>query len=341
MVEFTTVFRDTPLNTPATPLQLFTAARANRRVFFALARSRAAVQYSKGPLSYAEQLQQLQQRGLHVADPGRALHYLERVGYYRLMGYLFPSRRLGSDDYGAGATFEDAVARYEFDQVFRSLVMEAICNIEVAARTAATYRMAHTYGAFGYSDPASVAYNSHWHATWIAAVEDEVRRSRETFVHHYKSRYTLPPHPCVPIWMASEVMSFGSLSRLVQAMHPADKKAIAGTFGVAAPVLANWLHAISAIRNIAAHHGRMWNRVLGIIPVRPNRGPWHNMADTYPADRMYFALLAIKALLGSCAGDVNDWRERVSNHLRPLLASYDHRQSMGAPDNWEQHPLWR
>jgi abortive infection bacteriophage resistance protein len=55
--------------------------------------------------------------------------------------------------------------------------------------------------------------------------------------------------------MASEVMSFGSSSRLVQAMHPADKKAIAGTFGVAAPVLANWLHAISAIRNIAAQIG--------------------------------------------------------------------------------------
>ncbi|WP_345777442.1 Abi family protein [Luteibacter sp. dw_328] len=183
----------------------------------------------------------------------RASYYLERVGYYRLMGYLFPFRRPGSDDYEAGATFEEAVARYEFDQVLRSLIMEAICNIEVAVRTAATY--------------------------------------------------------------------------------PA--------FGVASPVFANWIHAISAIRNIAAHHGRMWNRVLGIIPMRPNSGPWQHMAGTYPVGRMYFALLAIKALLGSCAADVNDWRDRVSNHLRPLLASHDHRQSMGAPANWDQHALWR
>lgn len=299
------------------------------------------MQYRKGPLTYAAQLQQLQLRGLHVADPVRASYYLERVGYYRLMGYLFPFRRPGSDAYEAGATFEEAVARYEFDQVLRSLIMEAICNIEVAVRTAATYRMAHSYGAFGYSDPANVAYDKNWHATWIVAVEDEVRRSRETFIRHYKERYTLPPHPCVPVWMASEVMSFGSLSKLVQAMHPADKKAIAGAFGVASPVFANWIHAISAIRNIAAHHGRMWNRVLGIIPMRPNSGPWQHMAGTYPAGRMYFALLAIKALLGSCATDVNDWRDRVSDHLRPLLASHDHRQSMGAPANRDQHALWR
>jgi abortive infection bacteriophage resistance protein len=299
------------------------------------------VHYTKGPLTYAAQLQQLQQRGLQVADPARATYYLERVGYYRLMGYLFPFRMPGRDEYVPGSTFEEAVVRYEFDQVLRSLVMEAICDIEVAVRTAATYQMAHSHGAFGYTDPANVAFDHAWHATWIAGVEDEVRRSRESFITHYKAKYTQPPHPRVPIWMASEVMSFGTLSKLVQAMHPADKKAIANVFGFAAPVFDNWIHAISAVRNVAAHHSRMWNRVLGIKLVRPKLGPWQHMASTYPTDRMYFVLLAIKALLASCATDVNDWRDRVSIHLRPLLVDHDHRKGMGAPANWDQHPLWR
>lgn len=308
--------------------------------FLSAAGSEATVQYTKGPLTYAAQLQQLQQRGLQVTDPARATYYLERVGYYRLMGYLFPFRIPGSDEYKPGATFEEAVARYEFDQVLRSLVMEAICHIEVAVRTAATYQMAHRYGAFGYTDPANIAYDHGWHATWIAGVEDEVRRSRENFISHYKAKYTQPPHPRVPIWMASEVMSFGSLSKLIQAMHPADKKAIAGVFGLAAPVFSSWIHAISAVRNIAAHHGRMWNRVLGIKPVRPKSGPWQYMASAYPTDRMYFVLLVMRALLASCATDAGDWRNRVSNHLRPLLANRAHQQSMGAPSNWDQHPLW-
>jgi abortive infection bacteriophage resistance protein len=299
------------------------------------------VRYTKGPLTYTAQLQQLQQRGLQIADPARATYYLERIGYYRLMGYLFPFRKPESDHYEPGASFEEAVARYEFDQVLRSLVMEAICHIEVAVRTVVTYQMAHGHGAFGYADPSHVAFDHGWHATWIAGVEDEVKRSRERFIAHYKAKYTLPPYPRVPIWMASEVMSFGSLSKLVQAMHTADKKAIAGAFCIAPPVFANWIHAISAVRNIAAHHGRMWNRVLGIRPMRPNSGPWQYMADSYPTDRMYFALLAIKTLLASCATDANDWRDRVSNHLRPLLASRHHQQSMGAPTNWDQHPLWR
>lgn len=298
------------------------------------------MQYTKGPLSYAAQLQQLQQRGLHVADPARAIYYLERVGYYRLMGYLFPFRLPGSDDYKPGASFEQAVQLYEFDQVLRSLVMEAICHIEVAVRTAVTYRMAHGYGAFGYSDPINVAYDPGWHAGWIATVQDEVRRSRETFIAHYKAKYTRPAYPGVPIWMASEVMSFGSLSKLVKAMHPADKKAIAGIFGVAAPVFASWVHTITALRNIAAHHGRVWNRVLGVVPMRPKNGAWQHMAGSYPVDRMYFALLVIKALLASCATDVDDWRDRVTNHLRLLLVDQGHRQSMGAPAHWDQHPLW-
>ncbi|WP_043694407.1 Abi family protein [Luteibacter sp. 9133] len=298
------------------------------------------MQYTKGPLSYAAQLQQLQQRGLHVADPARAIYYLERVGYYRLMGYLFPFRLPGSDNYKPGASFEQAVELYEFDQVLRSLVMEAICHIEVAVRTAVTYQMAHSYGAFGYSNPINVAYDPGWHASWIRTVQDDVGRSRETFIAHYKANYTQPAHPQVPIWMASEVMSFGSLSKLVQAMHPADKKAIAGIFGIAAPVFASWVHTIAALRNIAAHHGRMWNRVLGVVPMRPKSGAWQHMAGSYPVDRMYFALLVIKALLASCATDADDWRDSVTNHIGLLLVDQGHRQSMGAPANWDQHPLW-
>lgn len=44
--------------------------------------------------SFADQLQQLQDRGLQVENRAAALAYLERLGYYRLSGYGYPLRQI-------------------------------------------------------------------------------------------------------------------------------------------------------------------------------------------------------------------------------------------------------
>jgi len=298
-------------------------------------------QYTKPALTYADQLKQLQERGLQVCDPARATMYLERVGYYRLMGYLFPLRQPGRDDYLLGAAFETAIERYEFDQALRLLVLDAICSIEVSVRTKVTYHMAHRYGAFGHADPANVAYSGAWHTDWLAGVDEEVSRSRETFLDHYKQRYHQPQYPRVPIWMATEVMSLGALSKLVTAMHNTDRKAIAAEFALTAPVFGSWLHVMSVVRNIAAHHGRLWNRIFGVAAKRPNNGPFQFMAQMYPTDRAFFVLQALRWMLKAAMADADAWRDHVTDHLRTLLIAPDLERSMGAPPNWNAHPAWR
>ena len=73
------------------------------------------MRYTKGPLTFEAQLRLLMDRGMHVDDPQRAMVHLERAGYYRLMGYFFPFRRAGSDEFLPGASFEHALTLYEFD----------------------------------------------------------------------------------------------------------------------------------------------------------------------------------------------------------------------------------
>nr|WP_237707393.1 Abi family protein [Xanthomonas oryzae] len=306
------------------------------------------MQYTKEALSYAQQIQQLQGRGLEIVDPVRAELYLRRVGYYRLMGYLFPLRVAGSDTYLPGASMDTALGLYEFDRLLRHLVGEAIGHIEVAIRTAVTYKLAHAYGSFGHRDAANFRADGgdrrnsgNWHAIWLGQVDDEVRRARETFIDHYRQRYTTPPFPEVPIYMVTEVISLGTLSKLVRAMHRVDQTAIAAEFQTAGPVLVSWLHAVSVVRNMAAHHGRLWNRVLGVSPMIPRRGVWVSASSVIPENRPFFMLCVLNHLLRSTAANVTHWRMAVSNHLRPLLVDPSHRASMGAPGNWETHVLWR
>ena len=82
------------------------------------------VPFQKSALNIAAQLALLQQRGMIIADPARAEHYLRFIGYYRLSGYWFPFQyRDGSmahDDFRPGTDFETVLDRYVFDRKLRS-----------------------------------------------------------------------------------------------------------------------------------------------------------------------------------------------------------------------------
>lgn len=97
-------------------------------------------------LSYPVQIGLLRARKLAINDEPAALAALQRIGYYRLVGYWFPLRKPDPnngaarlDDFQDGATFELAVNLYDFDRALRLLVLDAIERIEVAIRVDVAY----------------------------------------------------------------------------------------------------------------------------------------------------------------------------------------------------------
>jgi len=298
-------------------------------------------QYLKPPLSIHAQIEQLKQRGLHIGDDASASRYLQRVGYYRLMGYLHTQRVPGSDNFRENATFEDAVSLYEFDRGLRDLVMEAVGHIEVALRTLITYHFAHAYGPFGHMEARNLTIRGRAYDTWLESVSKEVSRSREAFIEHYRGKYTLPAFPNVPIWMATEVMSLGSLSRFYAALHSREQKAVAGEVGVFAPVLVSWLHVTSVVRNVVAHHSRLWNKESGVAAVRPRSAEWSELQAPFAANRSFFLLLVLRKLMEATTADSRGWHERVSTQLTTGLTNEFRLKSLGAAEGWQEHRLWR
>jgi abortive infection bacteriophage resistance protein len=113
----------------------------------------APVPFTKQALSYADQIALLEQRGMVVGDHAEAMAMLSRVNFYRLSAYWYPFKRPAADGAAPsalvpGTRFESVVVVYEFDRKLRLLVLDGLERVEVSIRTAVTYHLGMTYGAF-------------------------------------------------------------------------------------------------------------------------------------------------------------------------------------------------
>lgn len=290
------------------------------------------MRYDKPALTFEEQLDLLRRRGLAVADPERAIRWLRHVSYYRLSAYCLPFKE--GEAFRPGTDFDDVAGLYIFDRKLRLLVLDAIERIEVAVRTAVTYQIGHAYGAFGHADPAHFAPGFD-HARFMDGLRKEERQSRETFVRHFRDKYTSEEH--LPVWMASELLSFGTVSKLYDAMAPSLKQRISAEYGVDEQFLRGWLHVLSYLRNVCAHHQRLWNRQFAIRPRFPTRSPaWRHGA---PNNRRLYAMLVVLRHMLGVASPGCLWRERLLTLLdeHPAVP----REAMGFPEDWQCRPLWR
>ena len=77
----------------------------------------------------------------------------------------------------------------------------------------------------------------------------------------------------MPIWIAIELWDFGTLSRAFKGMQNRDQVDVATRFQVPDWLLMeSWLRTLNYVRNVIAHHGRLWNLSLSVNPRLPRRG---------------------------------------------------------------------
>ncbi len=295
------------------------------------------VPYTKPVLSYTDQLNQLKKRGLKIEDEAKATHLLEVISYYRLSGYWYP---LLSDkknhQFKSDATFNTAFKLYCFDRELRQMVMAELEKIEVAIRAKMTYILSQKHGSFWFKN-ADLFSNPLSHANALSKIGDEFKRSDEDFINSFRNKYT---DPLPPSWMTTEITSFGALSMLYKNLKPGrEKRDIANYFGLADTVFETWIHSIVYLRNVCAHHTRLWNRAMSIRPQIPRspRKQWLVKA-TPTNNRTYFILSMINYLLQT-VNPKNTFRTRFNT----LLTKYPNIdvKALGFPDDWKNEPLWK
>lgn len=251
----------------------------------------SALQPFTKPASTPEQLlQKLKSCGLAVTNDAQALAYLRGVGAYRLKGYWHYAQDPVTKRFPAGYDFEDIRQRCELDREVRAATIEAVDRLEVAIRSVMANHLSLTHSPHWFLDPRIFKPTEQWGiGKMIQKVEMEVGRSKgKAFIKHYFGRHDDPYLP--PSWAISECVSFGMWSRTFAILRdPNDKKTIAKRFGVDQPqVFESWIHALTVLRNVAAHHGQLLNVQLGVAPAGYKKG-----GITFQQPKSFFAIATV------------------------------------------------
>ena len=194
------------------------------------------------------------------------------------------------------------------------------------------------------------AYGSHWymkreHFTddfnfeeFIKSIHKDIDHGKVTdkvrniSIRHYYENYNNPSMP--PLWMVFEALTFGTVSYMYGNLPHADQKRIADQFGIGVPILKSWLHATTIIRNICAHHSRLWNRLFTFKPRAPK-----GMETDFTPNTLFHAQAVMLTVLMHRVSPESSWTLK----LKDLLDEYPAvpKDRMGFPDDWETREIWK
>lgn len=330
---------------------------------------RLVAEYTKKWLSVDEQVAKLKARGVKVGDRESFRGWLRAVGYYRLTGYLYPFRESEPfldagrtrfrilNRYRAGASVEQAAALIDFDRRLRMLVLEGIERIEISFRMQIGYVLGRQ-SAFAHTDPVNFV-NSFTdaqtdtatgdtlhskHEQWIERVKERQADSDEAFVAHFRNKYDDE----MPIWALTEILELGHLGRLYSGLNNSLATEIATAYGAPSKkMMVSWISSLNYVRNVSAHHARLFNRKLVSAPARPRHDQvplLGHLKDEESAKAVFgvYNALAVMAYLLRSIDPGSGWNTRVVE----LLSFFPESDcvttaAMGIPADWAALELWR
>lgn len=292
--------------------------------------------YDKPFLSVKDQVALLRSRGLAIdVNECDAISYLSTVNYYRFTGYAIPFQ-VDREHFKKGSRFSAIQAVYSFDRELRRIVFSACEAIELTFRTILAREFTRKYGPLGYLNSANFPCVK-THDACAANMCGEFARSNAICAQHFRNTYSNPP-----LWAVVEVCSFGSLVRFFRTLHKTDQNAISSYFSMRGDILASYVHHVSVLRNMCAHHARLYDHrfAYAFKPLKEWRSL--NIQDTsslfYQCALIYRLLITTDAVC-FCR---DQWKRELCEYLMtiPIFGTFDPRIRAAIPNDPIGSVLW-
>lgn len=287
---------------------------------------------------------------MQFPDMRTAIEIFSRICYSRLKYYwrdLIDEETDG--EFIEGASSQTIIERYSFDHDFRMILFDAIETIEVALRAKIINHMSQAAGNGLWYLDSSLVEDQERHTDFVLDLKYEFERSTEPFAKNYLSDHDDWDSETIEgdnpdAWLIIEVASFGTLSKMYKNLKSQlpQRSAIANDFGLySAKDFSNWIEVVSLMRNIVAHHSRLWNRSLGkkISDPKGKRFPWLNGELTELQKKKPYAVACAIAYLCKAVNSQHGFTAALQNlcneYPKIPLSKY------GFPVRWKTEPIWK
>lgn len=300
---------------------------------------------SKPAYTISEQIQILKDRGMLFKDERNAMEYLQNISYYRLKGYWWDMQSdYKEHTFKKNVYFEQVIRRYDFDRKLRGILFNAVEYIEISIRTKLIYHLSLKYGGLWYLEENLFdrTKNKTYQRT-INKLQEEFNRSQEVFVIDHRRRHK---NVSPDVWKILEVASLGTLSKLYKNLKHQlpEKSKIANEMGLNLHTeLSSWLEAISYMRNIIAHHSRLWSKNMTKKPtykLKNPRGKWFQYSDKLTEVQIKKPFLIISCMVYLC--DIINPQHSVREELLDLFKEYSDIEiyKLGFVNSWYKEQVW-
>ena len=301
---------------------------------------RPGFRISQNSLPAADQIKSLIQRGMDVPDDGLATRCLTHIGFRRLSSYwwLFQEESSTTARFRPGTAFTDVKTRYTFDQRLRSLLLEALSDVEVSVGNHWSRQLAQTSsrGEHAHLDQ-GIFHPAHYSAN-LQELGRNYNRAR---------RPRSPDFPSADIWEIVPTMPFSSLSKWYSSIvDPATRQVISGNYGLDESTMRSALRYLTAVRNTCAHHERIWNMAIKPGLQTPRRlGGSREDAMAFnrnPRERekIYNGIVMVTHL-SEVITPTGNWPARLLAMREAQEFQSVPYHAMGFPEGWREFAIWQ
>lgn len=286
--------------------------------------------YNKPALDIAGLIKHIRAKNIIIEDDKKAAFYLQTVSHHRLLPYLDSLLR-NHHHFPNQLTLDRVWELYCFDRDLRLLINDAIERIEVTFRTSLSETMSYHYSPHWFLEK-RIFKNPDRYIGFMEQINSACRDKHNSSIQEYYQYYNYPKFP--PSWIIFECLSFGTcVSAFTNIKHLKDRKAICNIFQGHPTTMESWLYAIRYMRNLCAHHARVWNRWFVISPALTFMlGKYFNKQNT-----CYAHLIVLNNLLEKISPE-SKWKMRLKYLLEKYKSFPLH--EMGFATDWQNDIFW-
>lgn len=296
-------------------------------------------EYPKKIISFDEQIKRLIDRGMIIEDVEEAKNFLKNISYFRLQGFWWEFQiDKTNHQFKENTKFSLVIDLYTFDRKLRLLIFDAIERIEIALRTKMIYYLSIEKDQWWFENFNNFFVKEFFDDS-LNEIDIELKRTKEIFIKTHYDKYGEETRP--PAYKTLEVVSFGCLSKIYSNLNNdiSAKNRIAKEFNLPNfSFLKSWLQTFNIIRNIIAHHSRLWNRNIDFPPKSLHSTEFAFIQIPSNLNSFYHCISCILFVLNKISNG-HSFKQKFISLLNehPSINTSE----MGFPKDWQNQDIWK